>query len=87
MKKYVTGLAAVILAISASAFTKATQKEDGEFRLVDGVIVAITEPGECKADGEFCKYYLIEGQDNDGNPLHYVSDGIPNRHWEKTEVK
>jgi hypothetical protein len=33
------------------------------------------------------KYVLIEGEDNDGNPLHYESDGIPNRHWENDEVK
>jgi uncharacterized protein YxeA len=52
MKKYVTGLAAVILAISASAFTKATQKEDGEFYF-DGVIVAITDPGEVKQKVKF----------------------------------
>jgi hypothetical protein len=87
MKKYVTGLAAVILAISASAFTKATQKAEGEFYRVGNTILPITEPGECKPEGEFCKYFLIEGEDNDGNPLHYESDGIPNRHWENDEVK
>jgi hypothetical protein len=87
MKKYVTGLAAVILAISASAFTKATEVKDGEFYfdVETETILPITTAGECLEGVNFCTYHLLPDQPNDGNPIHYEGEGSSMRQWVKSE--
>lgn len=83
MKKYVSGLVAVLIAVSASAFTKASEKAEGEYFLdpESGLIVPITTEGQCLEGEEFCKYTLKENAPDDGNPEHYDNDGIPGRQW------
>lgn len=81
MKKYLTGLAAIVLAISASAFTKATESTEGQYYLNGSTIEPITTDGTC-VDGEnFCRYNLIEGQPDDGNPVHYEGEGPAFKQW------
>ncbi|NCI49688.1 hypothetical protein GWC95_07130 [Sediminibacterium roseum] len=84
MKKYVTGLAAVILAISASAFTKATEKKEGEFYRDGDVILPITTNGQClEGTSNYCTYHLKEGKElPTTNPDDFEGEGPVGFYWQ-----
>lgn len=84
MKKYVTGLAAVILAISASAFTKATEKTDGQFYRDGNLILPIETEGDCFEGTEYyCTYHLKDGVElPTTNPNDFEGEGPVGRFWQ-----
>lgn len=80
MKKYVTGLFAVVLAISASAFTSGHTILGSYYR--DGnTIVPITQNGFCDVGTNFCTYDLIPGREDNGDPANYQGVGTEDKQW------
>lgn len=80
MKKYVTGLFAVVLAISASAFTSG-HSTLGSYYKDGNTIVLITTAGYCDKGFDFCTYDLIPGREDNGLPENYVGVGSGNEMW------
>lgn len=87
MKKYATGLVAVLFALSASAFTSAKTIDEYYLDPVSGQMILITTPGECKPGGEFCKYQLRDGQEDNGNPVNYEPLSGEGLHWEPSVLR
>lgn len=82
MKKYATGLVAVLFALSASAFTKANEKIVDEYYLdAEGRMQPLTERGYCDPIGTFCKYQLKEGAIANEEPENYEPLSGENQHW------
>lgn len=82
MKKYLTGIFAVMLALCASAFTSiSSQKTEGEYYRNGDTIVPLTPNGTCLSGSNFCTYTLIEGMEDNGDPSHYEGVGTENKQW------
>lgn len=80
MKKYVTGLFAVVLAISASAFTSGHATLGAYYREGD-TIKPIPFEGDCIPGSNFCTYDLIPGHEDNGNPANYEGVGTEDKQW------
>ena len=79
-KKYLPGLMAIALAISASAFTSRHSMDQLYYRNGD-VIAPITPKGSCNSGSNFCTYTLQAGQPDDGDPSHYDGIGSQDKQW------
>lgn len=80
MKKYFVGLFALVLAVSASAFTSGLATLGSYYR--DGnTIVPITTNGVCDAGSNFCTYNLIPGREDNGDPANYEGVGTEDKQW------
>lgn len=80
MKKYFVGLFAVVLAISASAFTSGQATQGSYYRKGD-FIVPITTAGDCIPGSNFCTYDLIPGREDNGDPANYEGVGTEDKQW------
>lgn len=84
MKKFrfIAAALAVIVAVSANALSNKKAMVD-EYFLDGDEMVLITTNGSCEVSQDpFCKYTLIPGQPDDGNPIHYQGvSGTQNGRW------
>lgn len=89
MKKIKLSFLAITVVAICSAFAtnvstglKSSVAAEYYFDSSTGSMVLITTAGHCALTGDFCKYTLIPGQPDDGNPIHYTGvPGTENQHW------
>lgn len=78
MKKFQLFLMAMAMIAIGTAFATtrpAVKLTEDLYYLSGSVMEPITGEGICVASTNFCKYTLIAGQPDDGNPVHY--EGVP----------
>lgn len=80
MKKYFVGLFAVVLAISASAFTSGQATLGSYYRNGD-TIKPIPFDGDCVVGTNFCTYNLIPGHEDNGELANYEGVGTEDKQW------
>jgi hypothetical protein len=79
MKKSQLFLLAMVFVAMGTAFATtrpAVKITEDQYYLSDGTMQLVTGAGDCVPSTGFCKYTLISGQPNDGDPAHY--EGVPN---------